>query len=395
MAQRIACIVLVEIHQRMGQPPADVIAETVQIGRGIGHNPNEVEKTVVAMLDFGHRYKNLEITVDGGIALVLGCELSESFWTKLLPKSGPLFTSVIEHLRTTDAARLSVKYAQVQHRIVSEKSTRIKILVDQVKQKDLDVEIGGEKVQGLFKAIGAEKQRNEAWTTVKKNGEARIAQLETENKELQKARTNSKKQDDLKETEGLDVVWSNTVEAVFSTFYRDVTFADIFWYTKSFWSRLKPISHSIKSLPVPHSNTIAAKQMRCIIIPASLARAFAEYLFHPTYLLRRDSGTRDMLIRQARADSAEESVVRASIQALLPSEQEGILSEQINEFCDDSMALVGGLLAPSEQPKFRDLLEDLAENASEAWRELCCFTEAVEPRFDVIHYDDWSWDELV
>ncbi|KAK6421852.1 hypothetical protein LTR95_016760 [Oleoguttula sp. CCFEE 5521] len=259
----------------------------------------------------------------------------------------------------------SLKTAEVNQ------STRIKTLEDQVKQKDLDIKSGGEKVQGLIKAIGAEKQKIEALTNVNKNREARFAQLETENKELEKAWTNSKKRGEWMEQQLQDA-------AKLTVPLRD---------------DLKV--HSIKSLPVPQSNTIAAKQMRCIVILASLARAFAEYLFHPTHLLRRDSGIRDMLVRQAQADSAKEFAVRASLQALLPSEQEGILSERINELCDDFMALVGGLLAPSEQPNFRDLLKDLAENASEAWRELCCFTEAVEPRFDVIHYDDWSWDELV
>ncbi|OQN95703.1 hypothetical protein B0A48_18451 [Cryoendolithus antarcticus] len=82
----------------------------------------------------------------------------------------------------------SLKTAEVNQ------STRIKTLEDQVKQKDLDIKIGGDKVQGLIKAIGAEKQKNGAWTTANKNCEARIAQLETENKELQKAWTNLKKQ---------------------------------------------------------------------------------------------------------------------------------------------------------------------------------------------------------
>lgn len=78
MAQRMACIVLVDVHTGMGRPSSGCFANTTQVGQIVGLSSKDVEKTVDAMLDSGHRYKNMEIALGKGICLTLGCDLSES-----------------------------------------------------------------------------------------------------------------------------------------------------------------------------------------------------------------------------------------------------------------------------------------------------------------------------
>lgn len=78
MAQRMACMVLVEVHREMGRPLVTDLARTVQMNDPVGLPPLDVEKTLNAMLDHGSRYKNIETTLGKGICLVLGCSLPES-----------------------------------------------------------------------------------------------------------------------------------------------------------------------------------------------------------------------------------------------------------------------------------------------------------------------------
>lgn len=78
MAQRITCIVLVELQRKTGMPTAADLAQTVVTTATMELPPMEIEMTVKAMLDHGSRYRNMEKALGIGICLVLGCYLPES-----------------------------------------------------------------------------------------------------------------------------------------------------------------------------------------------------------------------------------------------------------------------------------------------------------------------------
>lgn len=78
MAQRITCIVLVELQRKTGMPTAADLAQTVVMTATMKLPPMEIEKTVKAMLDHGSRYRNMEKALGMGICLILGCYLPES-----------------------------------------------------------------------------------------------------------------------------------------------------------------------------------------------------------------------------------------------------------------------------------------------------------------------------
>lgn len=86
MAQRMACIVLVKIHNRMGRPPIDTVASAVHAGRVVDLSVKGIKKTVGTMIDWGHRYGNIEVVLGKGICLALGSDLSES------QSVGPIYT---------------------------------------------------------------------------------------------------------------------------------------------------------------------------------------------------------------------------------------------------------------------------------------------------------------
>lgn len=78
MAQRIACIVLVELQKTRKLPTAVDLARTVEVSTAMGLPPMEIGKTINAMLDHGSRYMNMEKALGAGMSLVLGCHLPES-----------------------------------------------------------------------------------------------------------------------------------------------------------------------------------------------------------------------------------------------------------------------------------------------------------------------------
>lgn len=143
-------------------------------------------------------------------------------------------------------------------------------------------------------------------------------------------------------------------------------------------------------LPLPQSNSEAAIQMRCVAILAHLARTFVHDLFQPTYLIPETSDVHTLLLRQAYENPAKAAAFRASLQALLPSEQEHAVQKRTEKACNTVASLTNGLLPYDEDIRYRSQLKTLAEEASQVWRAICCFIDTIEPRFDTRRHDNWS-----
>ncbi|KAM0714508.1 hypothetical protein Q7P37_009802 [Cladosporium fusiforme] len=103
-----------------GMPTVTDLSRTVEFDTATQIPPMEIVQTVKAMLDHGSRYQNMEKELGVGICLVLGCQLPESYWKKLMKKSGHLFKSVTTQIRQTEALKLASDYAPLQEKIVSQ-----------------------------------------------------------------------------------------------------------------------------------------------------------------------------------------------------------------------------------------------------------------------------------
>lgn len=79
MKQRVACLVLVDLRDRIGRPSIEETASLLCRTGVIAAGEKRAIKIVNAMVDAGHRYRNLELNTSSGIALVLGTSLPE-FW---------------------------------------------------------------------------------------------------------------------------------------------------------------------------------------------------------------------------------------------------------------------------------------------------------------------------
>jgi len=73
-----------------------------------------------------------ELGLQGGLALVLGNEYGETFWTKLVGKSGRDFKKVAQRLRHVKIPELARKYADLEKTLVDHK---VKVLCGEVKEQ--------------------------------------------------------------------------------------------------------------------------------------------------------------------------------------------------------------------------------------------------------------------
>lgn len=165
--------------------------------------------------------------------------------------------------------------------------------------------------------------------------------------------------------------------------------------TKTFWATYEQKSGLSDVLPLPQSNSEAAIQVRCVAISAYLARIFVRDLLQPTYFLPSESNIRGLLTRQAYDNPAKATAFRASLQALLPEAQEKAIDERTKVACNTIATLTNGLLPGNEDMQYRSQLQSLAEEASQVWRAICCFTDTIEPRFDTRRHENWSDGEYV
>lgn len=75
--------------------------------------------------------------------------------------------------------------------------------------------------------------------------------------------------------------------------------------------------------------------------------------------------------------------------------QEKAIDERTEVACNAIATLTNGLLPGHEDMQYRSQLKSLAEEASQVWRAICCFTDTIEPRFDTRRHENWSDGEYV
>lgn len=104
---------------------------------------------------------------------------------------------------------------------------------------------------------------------------------------------------------------------------------------------------------------------------------------------------RELLARQAYDNPAKATAFRASLQALLPAAQEEAVDERTEKACNTIASLTYGLLPDREDVQYRSQLRSLAEEVSQAWHEICCFTDTIEARFDTRRHEDWCDNKFI
>ncbi|KAL1845424.1 hypothetical protein Plec18170_009780 [Paecilomyces lecythidis] len=170
------------------------------------------------------------------------------------------------------------------------------------------------------------------------------------------------------------------------------------YYSPSKHPRWKDLRHSLDHtthpVPLPESNTLAAKQMRLVIVSALLAREINDKMFQPVYLSENENGFRDLLCNLAMTDHKKESFLRGMLLAIDPQGQ-ATQEEKNRKMVMEIVGLRLKDLFP--QPRFLEIqksLKAILKQAAEIWGLIQRCRQRYEPDFEPSRWDDFQWVPL-
>ncbi|KAL2261258.1 hypothetical protein VTK26DRAFT_4514 [Humicola hyalothermophila] len=194
----------------------------------------------------------------------------------------------------------------------------------------------------------------------------------------------------------LDKIWTTIVTLVEATFRPDIE--EHILSDPSCWTNLRNspyLKHATQlQIPLPQSNTPAAKGMRISAVLAVLSRAMHKHLFRPVYLLDDDD---EGLVKFLRAledeDPSREAHMRATLLSMMPDRQMELGTRRIKMVVREVSWLVQHLLGALQFEAFCSGLEAACKVACEQWMRIQLSQMKIEPYFGP-PYDDFDWQVL-
>ncbi|KAK1758904.1 hypothetical protein QBC47DRAFT_436217 [Echria macrotheca] len=196
----------------------------------------------------------------------------------------------------------------------------------------------------------------------------------------------------------LDKIWTNIVTLVEATFRPDID--ESILADPSCWTNLRSspyLKHATSlQIPLPQSNSPAAKGMRISAVLAVLSRALHRHLFRPVYLLDADADD-EPLVRLLRLleddDPQREAHMRATLLSMMPDRQMAQGARRVKTVVREVSWLVQHLLGALQFEAFCVGLEAACRLACEQWMRIQLAALKIEPYFGP-PYDDFDWQVL-
>jgi hypothetical protein len=132
--------------------------------------------------------------------------------------------------------------------------------------------------------------------------------------------------------------------------------------------------------------------MRIAALLAILARWINDFIFQPIYILDdEDDEIRQLLVRMAVENSKKESFCRALLLSMNSEEHEKKASKRVERVVSEVVWYVRDMLSAVQYESFRSGLEQVVQQACDAWKIAQCSREKFEPFFDLIQSDSQEW----
>ncbi len=141
-------------------------------------------------------------------------------------------------------------------------------------------------------------------------------------------------------------------------------------------------------MPLPSSNSLAAKQIRLAIILAILAREIDRYIFQPTYIAGKDCPSRPLLANLAAANTEKEAFCRSILFSLDPESQSKSCQWRIRRIVQHVSSYTCALLSDEQNSQFCQSLEKVVQKAVEIWHPIQHAKKKYESGFDPAESDD-------
>lgn len=207
--------------------------------------------------------------------------------------------------------------------------------------------------------------------------------------------------------ETLDTIWISVLELCEEHFGQDLEPPVL--RDPSCWAGLRAadhLRHQAVRLPLPRSNTPAAKQVRIAAVLAALSRSLAWHVFRPIWAADNTGAGADAalggLLRGLEAASPDhERHLRGALLAAAAAVQErgttgapGTRGRGAAAVVREVTFLVQHLLSALQYEAFREGLEACVALACEQWAKLQGAAMRIEPYFGP-PYDDFDWQVLM
>lgn len=194
--------------------------------------------------------------------------------------------------------------------------------------------------------------------------------------------------------EVLDTIWVSILELVEKHFSQDLE--DSVLRDPSCWTNLRSseyLKHAVR-IPLPQSNSQAAKQMRIAAVLAVLSRALSKHVFRPTYLIDNDVELAAVLRNLEAVSPQQEYHARSTLLAVLPDREKQNASRRVKAVVREVSYLVQHLLSALQYEAFRTALLESCELACRQWTKIQHAAMKIEPYFGP-PFDDFDWQVLL
>ncbi|KAJ5519884.1 hypothetical protein N7463_000337 [Penicillium fimorum] len=148
---------------------------------------------------------------------------------------------------------------------------------------------------------------------------------------------------------------------------------------------------SIRDVPMPSSNTPAAKGMRLAVVLAILSKEIDKHIFQPNYLVPGDSQLRHVMSNLAETDSDKESFCRSMLLSINQQSQQETAKLRIQDVLRDVSSCVHSFLSAAQYEEFRQRVANIAEKAINIWLPLQRSQQKYESDFDPLDWNDNEW----
>ncbi|PIG84487.1 hypothetical protein AARAC_009919 [Aspergillus arachidicola] len=140
-------------------------------------------------------------------------------------------------------------------------------------------------------------------------------------------------------------------------------------------------------VPLPLSNSTAAKQMRLAVILAILARELDKHIFQPIYIILRDTQIREALTTLAASDSEKEPFCRSILLSIDPEAQNKALRSRVQVVIRNVLSShLQEILPETHLTGLRQSLEKVVQKAAEVWQPIGRAKRRYEPDFEPLKF---------
>lgn len=142
-------------------------------------------------------------------------------------------------------------------------------------------------------------------------------------------------------------------------------------------------------IPMPLSNSPAAKQMRVAAVLGICAQLLSKHIFQPTYLLN-DNSLSNLIVEISEVDPDTELYLRSVLLPIHPNKQEKNAKARIGHVVASVVQYAGPMLSEESEEEFRVSLTNICKTICEKWMDFQKLEAQVESTFEAGDEDDWS-----